>query len=285
MNRTCAATGHRLRVSYLVTLFNKAAFLPHLLAGLQSQIGDFSRQYVFVDDGSTDNTLSLLRHMTDDWPDVVILSQENTGPARALNAGLALADGDYVKPVDGDDVLFPWATQDLLAACIACRTQYAYAPMDLQLRYDVRKPAQLPEYKKTRPVIQTNFLQIALRRAITNPSVWIARRDLLCRLGGSDPGVFIQDYSLELRLAASGPAAWLDTAVMAMPVAAPGRLSGNDAQTLHDVNLALLRFLRWTGSMQHYRRLARHPAESAQAGPSEYPGGGFSGQLPGGVKL
>ena len=48
---------------------------------------------------------------------------------------------------------------------------------------------------------------------------------------------------------------------------------------------ALLRFLRWTGSMQHYRRLARHPAESAQAGPSEYPGGGFSGQLPGGVKL
>jgi len=91
---------------------------------------------------------------------------------------------------------------------------------------------------------EPDFLTRSLRRAVTNPSVWIARADLLRRLGGSDPGVFVQDYSLELRLAASGPAARVVAAVMAMPAEAPGRLSANEAQTLHDVNLALLRFLR-----------------------------------------
>ncbi len=233
-----------MQISYLVTLFNKAAFLPHLLAGLQAQQGEFARQYVFVDDGSTDDTLQILRDLTASWSGVVIISQANAGPARALNAGLALVEGDYVKPVDGDDMLFPWATRDLLVACETCGTSYAYAPMDLQLRYDVNDPPQCPDYKNIKPVLQKDFLHLALRRAVTNPSVWIARTALLRALGGSDPGVFIQDYSLELRLAASGPAARLDTAVMAMPMVAPGRLSGNDAQTLHDVNLALLRFLR-----------------------------------------
>jgi glycosyltransferase involved in cell wall biosynthesis len=233
-----------MRVSYLVTLFNKAAFLPHLLAGLASQQGNFTRQYVFVDDGSTDDTLTHLHALTSGWPDVLIHSQPNAGPAHALNAGLALVDGDYVKPVDGDDQLYPFATAALLAACATCGTAYAYAPMDLQARYNPAETPQTPALLPIPPHIQPDFLTRALRRANTNPSVWIARTDLLRRLGGSDPGVFVQDYSLELRLAASGPAARLDAAVMAMPVEAPGRLSANDAQTLHDVNLALLRFLR-----------------------------------------
>jgi len=233
-----------MRVSYLITLFNKSAFLPHLLTGLAAQEGDFTRQYVFVDDGSTDDTLARLRVLTANWSNVVILSQTNAGPAWALNAGLNLVDGDYVKPVDGDDQLFPWATQLLLTACAAHRTGYAYAPMDLQLRYDPASPARVPDRPRGRAEWEPDFLMRALRRAVTNPSVWIARTELLKRLGGSDPSVFVQDYSLELRLAGSGPAARVAAPVMAMPAEAPGRLSVNEAQTLHDVNLALLRFLR-----------------------------------------
>jgi len=233
-----------MKVSYLVTLYNKARFLPQMLAGLAAQRGDFERQFVFVDDGSTDDTLPRLRALSADWPNVVILSQTNAGPAWALNAGLKLVDGDFVKPVDGDDHLFPWATEALLEACALHGTDYAYAPMDLQLRYDPERPVVTPPYAEQSSEREGDFLLRALRRAATNPSVWIARTGLLRRLGGSDPGVFVQDYSLELRLAASGAAARVAAAVMAMPAEAPGRLSVNEAQTLHDVNLALLRFLR-----------------------------------------
>jgi glycosyltransferase involved in cell wall biosynthesis len=233
-----------MKLSFLVTLYNKAAFLPHVLAGLQAQEGDFERQYVFVDDGSTDGTPDLLRQLTQGWQNLVIVTQPNAGPARALNAGLARVDGDWVKPLDGDDLLLPWATRDLLRACAEHGTDYAYAPMDLQARYDSTAPVQFPDHAPAPSRLHADFLMAALRRPNTNPSVLLARTDLLRRLGGSDEGVFIQDYSLELRLAGSGPAARLEGPVMAMPLALDGRLSNNEAQTQHDVNLALVRFLR-----------------------------------------
>lgn len=233
-----------MKICYLVTLYNKAAYLPHLLAGLAAQRGGFERSYVFVDDGSTDQTLPRLSDLTREWPDTRIIAQTNAGPARALNAGLGLVAADFVKPVDGDDQLYPWATSALLTACNRFGTLYAYAPMDLQQRYQLDDEPASPREPMIEPVRDDGFLRRALRRAVTNPTLWIARTDLLQRLGGCDEGVFVQDYSAELRLAVSGPAARVDAAIMAMPAQAPGRLSANDAQTLHDVNLALLRFLR-----------------------------------------
>ena len=42
------------KVSFVVTVFNKAEYLPLVIRSLDAQIGDFEREYVFVDDGSTD---------------------------------------------------------------------------------------------------------------------------------------------------------------------------------------------------------------------------------------
>ena len=48
-------------VSYVVTIYNKTAALPFLVAGLAAQEGDFEREFIFVDDGSTDGSVPLLR--------------------------------------------------------------------------------------------------------------------------------------------------------------------------------------------------------------------------------
>ena len=67
---------------------------------------------------------------------------------------------------------------------------------------------------------------------------------LLPRIKGCDPGVFIQDYSLELEIALASKVAIARGPLLLIPAAAPGRLSDNEGQILHDINLALLRFLR-----------------------------------------
>lgn len=238
-----------MRISFVVTVFNKASYLPHVWAGLaaQERAPGTEHEFVFVDDGSSDSSVEVLRRLAGGRPDVVILQHPNAGPAVTLNRGLAAATGDLVKLLDSDDVLLPWCTRTLAEAIAATGAEAAYAPFEHQGLYDpdgapgeawAGPPPAMPAPRRV------DLLPISLRRPQATPSLWLARREALLAAGGSDTGVFVQDYSLELRLAARGPVAAVDGRMVLYPQAAPGRLSDAQAQVLHDVNAALLRFLR-----------------------------------------
>jgi glycosyltransferase involved in cell wall biosynthesis len=232
-------------VSYVVTIYNKAPVLPFLLAGLAAQEGDFEREFIFVDDGSTDDSAARLREMTAGWSGVTIVSQPNAGPAPAFNAGVRRARGNFIKPVDGDDLLLPWATRRLLEAIGATGCAVAFGPQEA--RYDTAVPPAVALAAWRHEVGPVERLDDALRRSLhraqTNPSAWLARADVVRRSGGCDERVFIQDYSIELRLASQGPFVRLSEPVFLAPYANPGRLSDNQAQILHDMNLALAHFV------------------------------------------
>jgi len=239
-----------ITVSYLITLYNKAAFLPYVLAGLQAQQGPFRREFIFVDDGSTDSTLAELRRITAAWPDPVILvEQANAGPAAAFNAGLARASGELLKPVDGDDVLAPWATAALYEALQQQDADVALGTND-PVCYELEKAgapdALLAVMRDTgaAPEARPDAFQRSLRRAQSNPTCWLAKTDLVRRAGGCDPAVFIQDYSIELRLMyLAQKVAYTSRPIFIAPAAAAGRLSDNEAQILHDLNMAMAGFL------------------------------------------
>jgi len=62
-----------------------------------------------VNDGSTDNTLSILQKYAAEDPRIQIVSQQNAGLGAARNAGFAHATGEYISFVDSDDYLAPGA--------------------------------------------------------------------------------------------------------------------------------------------------------------------------------
>lgn len=230
-------------VSYVITVFNKARFLRHVAAGLRAQTGAFAREFLFVDDGSTDESPSVLASIAAELGDARVLTQANKGPAAATNAGIAAARGAYVKLVDGDDVLAPHATERLLAALEAENAAWAYMHPSCFRDYDADAPfaaalealAPAPAPFETRPVLARE----TLRGAQTNPSAILARTDLLRRAGGCDERVFVQDYSLELRLATREAAAVVREPLVAIPRQTEGRISGAQPQILHDVSLAV----------------------------------------------
>jgi len=234
------------RVSYVVTIYNKAPYLPYLVDGLANQNGDFEREHIFVNDGSTDDSLSVLRALTAGWRHLTIIDQANAGPALAMNTGFHAASGDFIKPVDGDDMLISNATRALLAAIDGGGCPVAYGGSG-EYRPDQGLERAREFARRTRPdtgpVVVADSLRASLRRAQTTPSAWLARTDLVRNVGGCDPGVFIQDYSIELRLARAVKFARIAEPVYLAPAAAPGRMSENAAQTLHDINLALARFV------------------------------------------
>lgn len=249
-------------VSFVITVYNKAEFLPRVVASLAAQEGDFDREFIFIDDGSADGSGDALRALTRGWPDTTVVSQENRGMSAALNAGIQRARLPFTKLLDGDDLLLPDATATLLAAV---EDQGAVVAIGWDGLYDPDAAddpiAGFREYRSQRVERMADPLPWVIRRARFNPSCVLVRTAAIQAVGGCDEGVFIGDYSLNLRLARCGAFVNLDRTVFLAPQAAAGRASDDGAQILHDVNLALANFVRDSKDLAlHYRRMAARRA-------------------------
>lgn len=93
-------------ISLVVPVLNEAAAIPRFLAGVTAALNPVSGhrfEYVFVNDGSTDDTLNCLLEASKSHPQLVIVDlSRNFGKEAALTAGLQEATGDAVIPMDVD---------------------------------------------------------------------------------------------------------------------------------------------------------------------------------------
>lgn len=94
-------------VSIVVPCFNEEHVLPLFYQSLEkigSQLKDIEFEYLFINDGSSDKTLNILRELAIiDSEHVKYLSfSRNFGKEAALYAGLENATGDYVAVMDAD---------------------------------------------------------------------------------------------------------------------------------------------------------------------------------------
>ena len=96
-------------LSIIVPCYNEEAALPHFLPEIQKAAGELREKYgletefLFVDDGSRDGTLALLRQYAREDPRVRYLSfSRNFGKEAAMYAGLENARGDYAATMDAD---------------------------------------------------------------------------------------------------------------------------------------------------------------------------------------
>ena len=83
-------------LSIISPFYNSEEKCRRLLSTL-SKIEDRDIEIILVDDGSTDNTISLLKDFKQKSNvNVVVITQENKGPGGARNAGLKVARGKYI---------------------------------------------------------------------------------------------------------------------------------------------------------------------------------------------
>jgi len=232
-------------VTFLVPVYNKASYLPAVLRQIASQTGVFRRQYVFVDDGSTDGSADIVSRETADWDNVVMLRQANAGSAAATNAGLAHATEPFIKFVDADDLLVEDATEILLDAVVDAGAVMAYGGRQDYGRGDVDAlPLRGHAPAPVRTVL-AQPLKAAIRNSLCNPSQMLARTDAVRRCGGCDERVvFSQEYGLTLRLARLGPFVRVERLVAYILADADGRLSNNEARQLQRTTKAVANFVR-----------------------------------------
>lgn len=90
-------------ISIVIPCFNESGNIPMLYSELSSILTPFSHEYIFVDDGSSDETLKTIKLLAKDDSQVKYLSfSRNFGQQSALLAGMRYATGDAVITMDAD---------------------------------------------------------------------------------------------------------------------------------------------------------------------------------------
>lgn len=100
-------------ISVIVPVYNIASFLPRSIGSILQQ--SYPRiEVIAVDDGSTDDSLAVLKELAKTDERLKVVHQENGGVTSARLRGVSASSGEWIGFVDGDDWIEPEMFQRLI---------------------------------------------------------------------------------------------------------------------------------------------------------------------------
>ena len=89
------------KISIIIPIYNVEKYLRECLDSIVNQtLGDV--EILCVNDGSPDNSLKILEEYAEKDKRIKIINKENGGYASAINAGLEVAEGEFIQIVESD---------------------------------------------------------------------------------------------------------------------------------------------------------------------------------------
>jgi glycosyltransferase involved in cell wall biosynthesis len=225
-----------VRVTVVTPVFNGAEHVRETVHSVQRQsFTDY--EHLVVDDGSTDDTATIVREESRADRRIRLIGRENGGLSAARNTGAAHASpgSDYILFLDHDDLLRPRALELLVAALDgrpdALAVHGAVAGIDATgkptplvrieaaSRRHVREPERLWTPRTATRELDTcedsDFASLAYVLYIYTVGQVLIRRDALAEIGAFDPLLRVaQDYDMWLRLSAVQPIAFIPEVVL-----------------------------------------------------------------------
>jgi glycosyltransferase involved in cell wall biosynthesis len=176
-------------VSIVTPSLNQARYLREAIESVRAQTHE-RIEHIVVDGGSTDGSLEILQeydHLT--W-----LSEPDEGQSHALNKGFALAQGDVLGWLNGDDAYLPGAVAQGVQAVAETGAGLVYADVERvnDDRVDPRRIRSRPNWNLWTELNDGN--------GIFSPSVFFTRAAFEA-VGGLDESLHLtMDYDLWLRI-------------------------------------------------------------------------------------
>lgn len=93
-----------MRFSVITPNYNSAAYLEQTIQSVLKQGRDVELEYIIVDGGSSDGSIDIINRHRAELAHCII--EPDDGPADAINKGFALATGDVVSWLNGDDLYY-----------------------------------------------------------------------------------------------------------------------------------------------------------------------------------
>ena len=92
-----------MKLSFVIPVYNEQGSLKQLYSEIIENIKEYEYEIIFVDDGSTDKSYSILQQLASEDKNVKIIKlRKNFGKSAGLNVGFQAAEGDIVFTMDAD---------------------------------------------------------------------------------------------------------------------------------------------------------------------------------------
>ncbi|EOX4327801.1 TPA: glycosyltransferase family 2 protein [Vibrio cholerae] len=101
-------------ISVIMSVYNGEKYLAEAIESILNQtFSDF--EFIIVDDGSTDSSLSIIQAYMEKDDRIVLISRDNKGLPYSLNEGISVSKANYIARMDADDISLPERLETQLA--------------------------------------------------------------------------------------------------------------------------------------------------------------------------
>ena len=111
-------------ISVIIPIYNMETYLPRCLDSVLHNSYQ-NLEILCINDGSIDQSLSILKRYAEDDARIILIDQKNSGVSSARNRGLERARGRYIAFVDADDWLHENYFEYLYRAITQCEGDFA----------------------------------------------------------------------------------------------------------------------------------------------------------------
>jgi glycosyltransferase involved in cell wall biosynthesis len=185
-----------MKLTVITPVFNGEKYLAGTVDSVLASLADKDFEYIVVNDGSTDGSLSILEGYKNQ---IILLSQENQGQSSAINNALRVAEGELCMIVNADD--------PITNPCIyECSVEYFSKDSEVVATYPwwsvINAKGEL--LTTIQPPVFSDLNLIGRGNCLLGPGSFF-RLDKALEIGGWNVNYkFMPDYDFWLRLSRRG---------------------------------------------------------------------------------
>ncbi len=183
-------------VSVVIPTYNRAMYIERSVRSVLQQTYQ-NLEIIVVDDGSTDDTLQILRKLQHEDHRLKILQQEkNLGAQAARNTGIRAATALYIAFLDSDDEWLASKLEKQLSLIDQSNDKIGVVYAGFMWVYSDGRPS-----KEQKPRFKGKIYNDALRGWIADTNTLVVRKDILYKIGLLNEGIrAYQEWDLCIKL-------------------------------------------------------------------------------------
>lgn len=256
----------KLNVSIVIPMFNSSKTIENALNSILNQTFQYDVEVLIINDGSIDDSKILVENYIQNNQSnkiIRLLSQKNSGPAKARNLGIKEAKGKYIAFLDADDMWHPQKLEIILLVMEKYNLNIIGHSFSLKTNFDKIFDIGISQQS----LVKKSFWDLILKNFAVTPSMVVTREKCLLF---DETMRYTEDHELWLRMSFYNEIYFLDESLVALgrrPLSSGGLSANKIAMRLGEMKMyfklfklnkafiVIIPFLLIFSSMKHISRM------------------------------